>query len=119
MTYRRAGALGQTRVRLTRRRRRMLLALLAGADNMHAERLSAAAGVWSGTVYPFLEHLEKAGWVVRHRRRVYLRDVYCYDLTDEGRVHAAGALLLVFPGKSEARPGFAAPGRASTRSFRT
>lgn len=46
-----------------RRRRRILLALLTGAPNLSGYPLGRVAQCRSGTVYPFLAHLENAGWV--------------------------------------------------------
>lgn len=94
MTYRRPGARGLTRVRLTRGRRRILLALLTGAGNLHGWRLCQAAQVWSGTLYPFLDHLEDAGWVTGTKRQVDGRELRCYDLTDTGRFETFRALRL-------------------------
>jgi PadR family transcriptional regulator, regulatory protein PadR len=97
MTYHRPGATGMTRVLLTRRRRRVLLALLADAADMSGYPLCRAAQVGPGTVYPLLGHLENAGWVTGEwdtktapnggRRRFY-------RLTDEGRAAVAAALKL-------------------------
>ena len=97
LAYRRPGAIGMTRVRLTRRRRRVLLALLADAAAMSGYPLCRAAQVGPGTVYPLLAHLENAGWVIGEwdtattpnggRRRFY-------RLTGEGRAAAAAALKL-------------------------
>lgn len=97
MTYRRPGAIGMTHVRLTRRRRRVLLALLADAADMSGYPLCRAAQVGPGTVYTLLGHLEDAGWVVGEwdtkttpnggRRRFY-------RLTGEGRAAVAAALKL-------------------------
>ena len=84
-------------IRPTRATRRVLLALLSGAGNLHARRLGEAAGVRSWTLYPFLEHLEAAGWTDKHRRHVGLERKYCYDLTDIGRLHAAAELGLILP----------------------
>jgi DNA-binding PadR family transcriptional regulator len=95
ISYRRPGAIGLTRLRLTRGRKRVLLALLSGASNLHGWRLCTAAQVWSGTLYPFLDHLEAAGWINRVKRTVGHDELYCYDLTAEGRLSAAGALRLV------------------------
>ena len=97
ISYRRPGMGELTRVRLTRRRQRVLLVLLSGAGNLHDERLRRAARVRPGTLYPFLSHLEAAGWVVRHRRSIGLERKYCYDLTDAGRAHAAAGLCLILP----------------------
>jgi DNA-binding PadR family transcriptional regulator len=97
LTYRRPGALGVSRVRRSRARRRVLLALLSGADNLHGYRLCSAAGVWSGTLYPYLEHLTAAGWVTGESRIVEHRKLRCYRLTAEGRLHAAAELGLIFP----------------------
>jgi DNA-binding PadR family transcriptional regulator len=97
LSYHKNGARGLTRVRITRGRRRMLLALLSEADNLHPRRLGKAAGVWPGTLYPFLDHLELAGWVDKHRQRVGFESKYCYTLTDEGRMRAAAELCLILP----------------------
>ena len=94
MSYRRDGAIGLTRVRLTRSRRRILLALLTGAANLDGWRLCEAAQVWSGTLYPFLGHLERAGWVTVEFRDVGERELRCYTLTDAGRWEASHALRL-------------------------
>jgi DNA-binding PadR family transcriptional regulator len=97
MTYHRPGALGTTRVRLTRGRRRVLLALLGGAENLHGPRLCAAAQVGSWALYPFLDHLRAAGWAVGEARIIEQRKTRCYRLTDKGRAHAAAALGLIYP----------------------
>lgn len=97
MNYRRPGALGLTRVRLTRRRRRVLLALLTGADNLHGWRLCQAAQVGSGTLYLFLTHLEKAGWVTRELRIISGQWLHCYSLTEAGRWSALAELRLTAP----------------------
>lgn len=93
--YQRPGSAGCTRVHVGRRRRRILLALLTGAANLGGFTICQAAQCGSGTVYPFLAHLERAGWVTsewespepvgRPRRRFY-------RLTAEGR---AGTLMML------------------------
>jgi DNA-binding PadR family transcriptional regulator len=97
MSYRRPGALGLTRVRLTRGRRRMLLALLTGAGNLYGWRLCQAAQVGSVTLYPFLDHLEHAGWITRELRFVSDQWLYCYSLTEVGRWSALAELRLTAP----------------------
>jgi DNA-binding MarR family transcriptional regulator len=97
LSYHRNGAAGLTRVRITRGRRRVLLALLSEAGNLHGRRLCQAAQVWGGVLYPFLEHLEEAGWVTRQRRNIDLRRCWCYTLTDDGRLRAAAELSLILP----------------------
>lgn len=90
------------RKRVTRRQRRILLALLSGATNLSGYPLSRAAQVGSGAVYLFLVRLENAGLVVvaeeplrpgqdveREGRRRF------YSLTPGGRVWAAAELGLV------------------------
>src|SRR5579864_1331816 len=99
MSYRRPQALGMTRIRLNRRRRRVLAVLLTGAVNLHGERLCTAAGIWSANLYPFLGHLEASGWVTRERRKVGSVTLWCYDLTGEGRIAAAHELNLVMPAR--------------------
>lgn len=94
MSYKRPGALGTSRVRLTRGRRRVLLALLTGAGNLHGYRLCEAAQVWGWVLYPFLDHLEDAGWVTGRMVTIKGRDYRCYTLTDTGRFEASKALLL-------------------------
>jgi DNA-binding PadR family transcriptional regulator len=89
-----------TRVLLTRRRRRVLLALLTGAGNLSGYPLCRAAQVGPGTVYTLLSHLEDAEWVTSEwdtetapnggRRRFY-------RLTERGRTGAAAALGLDYP----------------------
>jgi DNA-binding PadR family transcriptional regulator len=97
MSYRRGGAIGTTRVRITRGRRRVLLALLSGAGNMHGFRLASAAQVPSWALYSFLDHLEAAGWVDKSRRKIGLEARYCYSLTEQGRLYAAAELCLIMP----------------------
>jgi DNA-binding PadR family transcriptional regulator len=97
MTYRRHGALGSTRVRLTRGRRRVLLALLSGADNLDGWRLSQAAQVWSAVLYPFLDHLEAAGWATRATPTERGKKQFFWSLTPEGHVRAVSALGLRYP----------------------
>lgn len=96
MTYQRNGAIGLTRVRLSRGRRRVLLALLSGADNLHSWRLCQVAQVGPGTLHPFLAHLEDASWVTREARPVDHQRTPCYDLTGTGRLQAASALRLTY-----------------------
>jgi DNA-binding PadR family transcriptional regulator len=98
LQYRRKGAAGLTRVRVGRKRRRILLALMTGAANLSGYPLMRLAQCSSGTVYFFLDHLENAGWVTgdwevlppgedRPRRRFY-------TLTPLGRDEAAKLLGL-------------------------
>ena len=95
MTYRRPGALGVTRVTLTRRRRRVLLALLTGATNLHGWRLCTTAQIWSGNLYPFLDHLEQAGWISAEMRTMSAGTMRrCYNLTEAGQDKAASLLGL-------------------------
>jgi predicted transcriptional regulator len=91
------GADHVVRVRLSRGRRRVLLALLSGADNLHSQRLRSAAQVWDVNLHAFLRHLTDAGWLDSRVRMVSGRKVRCYRLTDSGRVQAAGELTLVMP----------------------
>jgi len=97
MSYRRPGALGLTRVRLTRGRRRVLLALLSDAGNLHGWRLCQVAQVGPGVLYPFLDHLERAGWIVRELRLVPDQWMHCYSLTEAGRWNAMSELRLTPP----------------------
>lgn len=102
ISYRRPGAAGVTRVPLTRGRRRVLLALLSGAGNLTLWRLRETAQVGEVRLCSFLDHLEKAGWVDRHRRKVGLEARYCYSLTDHGRLTAQAQLRLLLPVPSTA-----------------
>jgi hypothetical protein len=97
ISYRRPGAIGMTRVPLTRGRRRVLLALLSGASNLTLWRLGETAQVGEVRLCSFLDHLEKAGWTDRHRRKVGLQTMYCYSLTDHGRLAAQADLRLLLP----------------------
>lgn len=101
ITYRRPGALGITHVHLTRRRRRVLLVMLSGARNLHGWRLCWTAQIWSGNLYPFLDHLVTAGWAVREKRAADGQDRWCYDLTGNGRLLAAAMLRLAVPESTE------------------
>jgi DNA-binding PadR family transcriptional regulator len=94
MSYRRPGALGMTRVRMTRARRRILLALLTGAANLYGWRLCEAAQVRSWVLYPFLDHLENAGWITGRFADVGEHEYRCYTLTDTGRWEASQILRL-------------------------
>lgn len=101
MTYRRRGAPGITHVRLTRGRRRVLLVMLSGAQNLHGYRLCWTAQVWSWDLHPFLDHLVAAGWAVREMRAADGEARWCYDLTANGRMLAAALLRLAVPEKAE------------------
>lgn len=103
ISYRRAGAAGMTRVRLTRGRRRVLLALLTGAGNLHLQRLCEASQVGEMRLCSFLDHLEDAGWVARHRRQTESRLLYCYRLTDLGWLAAQAELRLFLADRNPAR----------------
>jgi DNA-binding MarR family transcriptional regulator len=111
MTYRRRGAIGSTRVLLTRGRRRILLALLSDAGNLYLWQLCQSAQVGTARLCLFIEHLEQAGWLTRERRMADGRAVYCYSLTERGRANAMGTLHLT-PGQQKAAPGSQAPGAA-------
>jgi PadR family transcriptional regulator, regulatory protein PadR len=83
--------------KVSRRARRVLLALLSDAGNLSGFVIGRAAQTGSGTVYPVLAKLESNGWVTGTwdtvvqsnggRRRFY-------RLTDEGRAHALRLLGL-------------------------
>jgi len=103
MSYTRPGAAGLTRVHLNRRRRRVLLALLTEADNLHGFRLCEAAQVGTSTVYPFLARLEQARWIEGHFRDVAGRPLRCFRLTPLGRRFAIEHLRLVY-GHDSAKP---------------
>lgn len=92
MTYRLPGAIGITRVRLTRRRKRILLVLLSGRTDLHARNLCRLARAGSGSLYPFLHHLEKAGWVLRGYFPEGGEERFCYGLTRTGREQASALL---------------------------
>jgi hypothetical protein len=94
LMYRRPGAVGMTRVRLTRGRRRMLLTLLADPPGLHARQLCVTSHVGPGRAYPFLEHLENARWVTSDYQVVGARDFRCYQLTETGRAEATRLLRL-------------------------
>lgn len=96
LTYQRPGSRGVTRVRLSRRRRRVLAVLLTSARNLHGFRLCEAAQVGPGCLYPLLAHLEAADWVTRDRRKVGGQGLWCYSLTERGRLLAAEALRLYY-----------------------
>lgn len=98
ISYRRPGAAGMTRVPLTRGRRRVLLALLSGADNLTLWRLGETAQVGEVRLCSFLDHLEHAGWVIRNRRKIDLETRYCYTLTYHGRMAVLAELSLRLPG---------------------
>jgi predicted ArsR family transcriptional regulator len=102
ISYQRDGAAGMTRVPITRGRRRVLLALLTGADNLHLRRLREASQVGEVRLCSFLDHLENAGWVVKHRRQTEGRALYCYDLTGFGRLAAQTELRLILPARATA-----------------
>jgi hypothetical protein len=99
ISYHRDGAAGMTRVRLTRGRRRVLLALLTGAGNMHLWRLRETAQFGEVRLCAFLDHLERAGWVIRHRRQTEGRGMYCYELTDFGWLASQAELRLILPAR--------------------
>jgi PadR family transcriptional regulator PadR len=99
LQYRSTPGAGLTRVRINRRRRRVLLALFVGMETPGAFSLGRLARVGPGSVYPFLAHLERAGWVTsewetvppgedRLRRRFY-------TLTPLGRSEGGRLLGLV------------------------
>jgi len=111
MNYVKAGARGLTRVRLSRGRRRILLALLTEADNLHGFRLCETAQVGSGTLYPFLVHLERARWIEGHYMDVAGRPARCYSLTAPGRRMAVSELRLVY-GRETARDSAKPPASA-------
>jgi PadR family transcriptional regulator, regulatory protein PadR len=88
-------------VRLTRRNRCVLLVLLSGAPGLYGYKMCQLAQVGSGTLYPLLERLERAGWVTAAnaaapipgtdlRRRMYW-------LTPTGRTEAFRLLGLEAP----------------------
>ena len=91
MTYRRAGAIGSTRLLLTRGRRRVLQALLCEASGLDIWELSEKSRIGAGTLYPFLYHLTKAGWAASEER---LGSNYYWSLTEQGRRYATGTLGL-------------------------
>ena len=110
LQYRIEPGAGLTRVRVGRRRRRVLLALFAGLETPGGFSLGHLAQVGPGTVYPFLAHLERAGWVTsdwetvppgedRPRRRFY-------TLTPLGRAEGGRLLDLTpdNPDTEETRP---------------
>jgi DNA-binding PadR family transcriptional regulator len=107
ITYTVPSAVGpdrEVRVRLSRGRRRVLLALLSGADNLHSRRLREIAQVLDASLHPFLDRLTEAGWVDGHIRTVAGRRVRCYHLTTVGRIQAAGELVLIVPSQLDPRP---------------
>ncbi|MFF1718680.1 PadR family transcriptional regulator [Streptomyces sviceus] len=71
--------------------------LYQGAEKLYGLKIAQGTGLMTGTVYPILARLEKAGWVtsvweegegpdVRGARRRF------YQLTPMGREHARAAL---------------------------
>ena len=103
-------------VRMTRTTREVLRVLLNGTnEDLHGLRICQEAGLGSGTTYPILSRLERAGWVEAHwedetewlepadgKRRPRRR---YYRLTGDGLPAAVAALA---PAKATARrPGIA------------
>jgi PadR family transcriptional regulator PadR len=83
-------------VKPTRRTRRVLLALLTGADNLSGYPIARMIGSGSGGVYLTLSRLEHAGWVTgqwEHHADGTPRRRY-YRLTAEGIEDAIGMLRL-------------------------
>jgi DNA-binding PadR family transcriptional regulator len=96
MNYTRRGARGLTRVWLTRKRRRVLLALLSEADNLHSYRLCETAQVGTGMLRVFLGHLEEARWIEGHFMDIAGHPTRCYSLTALGRRMTIEELRLVY-----------------------
>jgi PadR family transcriptional regulator, regulatory protein PadR len=96
LSYRKGSAIGSTRVRLTRPRKRVLLALLV-ASGLDSYSLGRLAQVRSGSLFPALSHLEDAGlldvMLDETGPGVYARRRF-YRLTDEGRRIARSGLGL-------------------------
>jgi PadR family transcriptional regulator, regulatory protein PadR len=90
----------QPKIRVTKRLKRVLLVLLTGAPDLSGYVICRAAGMGSGSIYPELARLERAGWVDSYRevpdpagrspRRFY-------RLTPEGRAAAFPLLGLTEP----------------------
>jgi len=87
-------------IKPTRATRRVLLVLLSGSPSLYGYSICRAAMVGSGTLYPLLERLEKAGWAERYwsqgadargNRRAL------YELTFKGRYGAFRMLGLEMP----------------------
>ena len=78
----------------SRRERRVLLALLSGA-NLHGLTIMRLSQTGSRTVYPLLARLESRGWVTEEfREKPGEKARKVYTLTRQGRKVALGFLRL-------------------------
>lgn len=91
--------LHRRRLRLSRRDRRVLLALLTDATNLSATTLAVTAQVSPWRVFQIIDRLEDANVVVTAREELSPGDIRpprrYYRLTAQGRAWAHEALALV------------------------
>lgn len=81
LKYRRRQDGGMTRVYVGKVRMRILHVLLNAETPLSALGIATAAEVGTGTLYPFLEHLTRAGWLNVEDSQV----IPVYWLTTAGR----------------------------------